>query len=123
MTRAYEMTFVPEETIVGKLNRLSMWVLFRSYVYYNWGDNIVTDYHFDCIAQQLHEMMLEHPEEFKLCRNYEGIKGFEGSTGMGLFEACPEWLQKRIMKDYAWYVDEHRNGKYPDGRSCRNKFM
>lgn len=36
---------------------------------------------------------------------------------MGLYEACPEWLQTRIRRDYAEYCDIYRNQKYPDGSS------
>jgi hypothetical protein len=119
MSIVREMTFVPHETVLGKINLLSYWIIFHSFVYYICGDNIVSDHQFDCIARQLLHMKETYPVEFEKCRYYDGIKGFEGSTGMGLYEASPDWLQLRIQKDYASYCDVYRNHKFPDGSSTR----
>jgi NAD-dependent DNA ligase len=59
-------------------------MLVHSYLYYELGQNIISDYNFDYWAKELVDLQAKYPEESKQARYYEEFIDFDGSSGFDL---------------------------------------
>lgn len=64
-------------------------MLAHSYIYYQLGENIISDYQFDMWAKELVELQEKYPEDSKKARYYDEFKDFDGSSGFDLPYAMP----------------------------------
>lgn len=68
-------------------------MLVHSYLYYQLGENLISDYDFDYWAKELVDLQEQYPEESKKARYYEEFKDFDGSSGFDLPYSMPN-IQK-----------------------------
>jgi hypothetical protein len=82
-----------QPTITELINRRRMQMLVHSYLYYQLGESIISDYDFDYWAKELVDLQRDYPEESKQVRYYEEFKDFDGSSGFDLPYSMPN-IQK-----------------------------
>lgn len=70
--------------ILELITRRERQILVHSYIYYDLNTNLISDSTYDEWSKELAQLIKDNPEEFKKSENYQGFKGFDGSTGMDL---------------------------------------
>ena len=51
-----------DEEIKAIIKRRRLQILVHSCIYYRFGDNIWSDYHYDCAGKELAKLQVEHPD-------------------------------------------------------------
>jgi hypothetical protein len=74
--------YVP--SVTEKIQQRRYQMLVHSYLYYELGENIISDYQFDYWAKELVDLQEQYPEESKQARYYEEFIDFDGSSGFDL---------------------------------------
>jgi len=98
--------FVEHETLAGKMNYIQSWVIVHSRLYYHYSNNIYSDHRFDEVAKGLAELMFENKDIKKESRyGYVFEDDYDGSSGVGLFEALNDLHAKRLEK-VAIYINK-----------------
>ena len=92
------------QTITEKIQQRRYQMLVHSYLYYELGENIISDYDFDYWAKELVDLQEQYPEESKQARYYEEFKNFDGSSGFDL-----PYLYENIQKRGNQLLEYHRN--------------
>jgi len=72
------------------MNLMQKILIVNSYRYYNLYEPKLTDSEYDDISRRLAEHALLYPHIFKQTRFYYAMQDFDGSTGMGIYEALTE---------------------------------
>lgn len=73
-----------DATITELINRRRHQILVHSYLYYELGENIISDYDFDYWSKELVDLQRNYPEESKAVKYYDEFKDFDGSSGFDL---------------------------------------
>lgn len=86
------------------INRLERMILVHSYIYYELGENIISDDFFDCISNDLLKCMSENRENFMNSDYFKCFADFDGNSGYYLDYKRPEIISvsNRIMKKYGY---------------------
>ena len=94
--------FASNWTMVDKMSFLERKILLNSILYYDYNTNIISDFHYNEISQQLAQMIKERPTLLAKSRYGYAFKGFEGSTGFDLFAKLTkeDQLYLRSIVDY-----------------------
>lgn len=87
----------PNFTIKDKIELLQRFFLVNSYLYYELGESIISDYRFDEECQQLYQFKNEYPKEFSEARYSYAMMDFLGSTGFGYVEELNKNDKKSIV--------------------------
>lgn len=77
-------------TRIEKIEILQKMILVNSYLYYELGESVISDYRYDSESKQLHDFKKRFPEEFAKARYGYAMKDFDGNTGWGFFENLNE---------------------------------
>lgn len=90
------------QTIQEKIQQRRYQMLVHSYLYYQLGENIISDYQFDMWAKELAELQKEYPAESKKARYYEDFKDFDGSSGFDLPYSMPniQAIGDRLLRQH-----------------------
>lgn len=76
--------------IVERIQLLQRWILVHSVAYYDYNENIVSDFDYDANARQLAELKREYPDEFKRSRYYTYFHDYcsdeDGTTNTSGFD-------------------------------------
>lgn len=78
------------QTITEKIQQRRYQMLIHSFIYYQLGDNLVSDHDFDRWAKELVELQEKYPEESRKARYYGEFMSFDGSSGFDLPYHYPE---------------------------------
>ena len=70
--------------MVDKISLLERSILVNSLAYYEFDENILSDFQYDANAKQLSALIEENPDAFKKSRYYKIFDGFVSSTGYDL---------------------------------------
>ena len=97
-----------DEEIKAIIKRRRLQILVHSCIYYRFGDNIWSDYHYDCAGKELAKLQVEHPDLSKAVPEYyEWFKDYtpECTSGYQLPISKPEIVAKaeyllRIHEQY-----------------------
>lgn len=82
-----------DAVIIELINRRRHQILVHSYLYYELGESIISDYDFDYWSKELVDLQAQYPEESKAVKYYEEFKDFDGSSGFDLPYSMPN-IQK-----------------------------
>jgi hypothetical protein len=80
---------VYSQTITEKIQQRRYQMLVHSYLYYQLGENLISDYDFDMWAKELVELQERYPKESREARFYEEFENFDGSSGFDLPYSMP----------------------------------
>lgn len=110
------MKFNKPFNIVEKIQLLQRWILVQSFVYYEFNDNVASDFTYDANARQLETLAGEYPDEFKRSRYYKYFNDFfdageHATSGFDLLERVrkgDEDLYRRLHMDASNALDQKR---------------
>ena len=90
--------FVYNETITGKINITSRWIILHSLLYYQFDRAIKSDIQFDMVSKAFKKLIDKYPDEFKSSKYYHIMYDFNGCTGMD--------IPNRIKSDdsYSYFI-------------------
>ena len=71
-------------TTTELIQRRRYQILVHSYLYYDLGETIISDYDFDIWSKELVDLQAQYPKESKDAKYYEEFIGFDGSSGFDL---------------------------------------
>lgn len=77
------------QIITEKIQQRRYQILVHSYMYYQLGQNIVSDHQFDIWAKGLVELQKVYPEESRKARYHDEFEDFDGSSGFDLPYSMP----------------------------------
>lgn len=86
-----------EERILELINRRRRQILVHSCIYYDLGDNIISDHTWSAWAFELAELQKSYPEIAAQCAFHKEFIGFDGSTGCDLPLRDP-WVLNKALK-------------------------
>lgn len=69
--------------ILSNINRRERQILVHSYLYYELGENLISDFEYDKIGKDLAQFKILHPEIFKQSKYYNEFKNFGEDDGTG----------------------------------------
>lgn len=79
-----------------RMSYLQRRVIVHSILYYEMGENVISDSQFDTLSKQLVEMAAENKEEAKQTDYYYCMKDFDGSTGFDLWHRLNEQDKEKL---------------------------
>lgn len=91
------------QTITEKIQQRRYQMLVHSFLYYELGESVVSDYHFDMWAQELVVLQESYPHQSSQAPYHDEFKDFDGSSGFDLPYDRPE-IQERAYR----LLESHR---------------
>ena len=73
-----------KDDIHARINQLRRNVLIHSIIYYRFNDNIIEDYEYTAMANELYKLQKLYPDIAKTCVYAEEYKDFDPCTGHNL---------------------------------------
>ena len=71
----------------------------HSYIYYELGNNVISDRSYDAKSKELVRLKNQYPDEWKSSMYYEQFKDeYNGATGFTLFYDLPKSEQEKIHR-------------------------
>lgn len=81
--------------MLALISRRERQIIVHSYIYYELNENIIEDNLWGKWAQELSELIKEHPVEFKVSPYYKQFKKFNPSTGYGIYKGVEDWAERK----------------------------
>lgn len=93
------MSFVDNETVIGKINIYSRYIIMHSILYYNHDISLISDYQFDMIGKEAYEFFRSNIKDFMNSKYYYVMKEYEGGTGFFIYNTLSEYDKKYFNRN------------------------